>query len=251
MGSKPSTPKFSEGSALAEQNRLNQAAGYQTYANINSPMGGYSVSVDPDTGQMTVNKVLSDNSNAALAQQRAILANYSGDSTDAANAYYNARMAYLQPQMQRQVTRGQTALTNRGIPIGGSAWNEYMGDIYDAQNQQLAGVGSSALSAGQNYQTNMLGQSQIAGNMVIDPTLIQGAGGAGMYDTYLKDFENQKQRYQTDVANSNGWGNALGTAGGIIGGVIGGIFGGPGGAAMGAQAGTSAGRGIGGIADNS
>lgn len=252
MGVAPNTPHYNQDTARAEQQRINQASANQLYADVNSPNGGYSVSVDPTTGQMTVNKVLSDNSNTALAQQRAVLDNYmyGGYDTDAANAYYNARMAYLQPQMQRQTTRSETALTNRGIPIGGAAWNEYMGDVYDAQNQQLSGLGSSAITAGQDYQNNMLNQGIMLGGQVVDPTMVSGQAGAGLANRYDQQFENEIAKYKTQMAGSNVHQQVLGAGGTVVGGLLGGYFSGwnpaamYGGAALGGAAGSFAGTAI-------
>lgn len=214
MGSKPDAPKYNTEAALAEQNRVNQASASQLYADVNGPNGGYYTTVDPTTGQVTINKYLSGNSQKALNQQQAALENYYvTDGTDAANAYYNARMAYLQPQMQRQVVRSESALTNRGIPIGGSAWNEYMGDVYDAQNQQMANIGNQALSAGQGYQNNFLTQANMLGSQIVDPTLVSGQGGAGLYDMYEQQYQNDIDTYKTKMAKYNAkqraWVNAL------------------------------------------
>ena len=115
MGVAPSTPHYNQDAARNEQYRINQTTANQLYADVNSPMGGYTTYVDPQTGQITVNQTLNANSQNALDQQRVALENYyANDGTDAANAYYNAQMAYLQPQMQRQTIRAETALTNRG-----------------------------------------------------------------------------------------------------------------------------------------
>ena len=230
MGHKPDAPVYDTGAAIAEQNRINQIAGNQKYADVNSPTGGYSVSVDPVTGQMTVNKVLSDNSQQALDLQRQVLSNYTGDGSEAADAYYNAQMAYLQPQMQRQVTRGESALTNRGIPIGGSAWNEAMGDIYDTQNQTMSGIGSAALSAGQGYQSGILNQGSMLGGQVIDPTMIAGQNGAGTYDTYAQQYQSDIDNYKTAMARYNAkqsaWTQALNPLGSMGGSAMGSFMGG-------------------------
>lgn len=221
MGHKPSTPTYNTESALAEQNRINLASANQKYADVNSPLGGYSISVDPTTGQMTVNKALSDNSQTALNQQMAVLGNYSGDGTDAANAYYDAQMAYLQPLMQRQTARSETALTNRGIPVGGAAWNEYMGDVRDAQNQKIANIGNQALSAGQGYQSGILNQGSMLGSQIVDPTMVSGQGGAGLYDMYEQQYQNAIDTYKTKMAKYNAkqqaWTNALNPLGATAG----------------------------------
>lgn len=226
MGHKPSAPTYNTNAALTEQNRVNQASANQLYADVNSPLGGYATYVDPQTGQITVNQTLNANSQNALNQQQAALENYYvNDGTDAANAYYNAQMAYLQPQMQRQITRSETALTNRGIPVGGSAWNEYMGDVYDAQNQRLAGLGGSAISAGQNYQNNFLNQANMLGSQVVTPDMVSGQGGAGLYDMYEQQYQNAIDTYKTKMAKYNArqqaWVNAANPLGAAAGSYVG------------------------------
>lgn len=229
MGHKPDTPTYDVDAALKEQNRLNQAGGLQKYANVNSPLGGYSVTVDPNTGRMTVNKVLSDNSLAAQNAQLQTLANYSTDPTNAEQAYYNAQMAYLQPQMQRQVARTESGLTNRGIPLGSSAWNEMTGDVYDAQNQTLANLSNNALGAGQSYQSGILNNASMLGNQIIDPTMVSGANGAGLYDTYAQKYQNDIDLYKTAMAKYNrrqqAWTQALNPLGGMSGSMFGGASG--------------------------
>lgn len=251
MGQTPNTPHYNQEAARQEQNRVNLAAAYQKYADVNGPNGGYYTTVDPDTGQITVNQYLSDNSQNALNKQTTALENYyANDGTDAANAYYNAQMAYLQPQMQRQVTRSESALTNRGLPIGSSAWNEYMGDVYDLQNQKLASIGNTALSTGQSYQNNFLNQANMLGSQVVTPELIAGQGGAGFEETYNPQFDNAIARYKTLMSANHANQQILGTIGAVGGGIIGGIYGGPSGAAAGASIGGAAGTGIGAAADS-
>lgn len=230
MGHKPDMPTYNTDRAEAEQNRLNQAAGVQKYANVNSPLGGYSISVDPDTGRMTVNKVLSDNSVAAQnAQYDTLKALSNSDPSTAENAYYNAQMAYLQPQLQRQVTRTESGLTNRGIPLGSSAWNEATGDVYNSQNQMLGSLSDSALGAGQQYQSNMITGAGLAGNQVVDPSLVGGANGAGLYNTYDKKYEHDVNVYKTKLADYNSLQSLLfPSIGSVLGGVGGSIASGSG-----------------------
>ena len=203
MGGKPSAPTYNESADLAEQNRLNQAAGLQQYANVSSPLGGYNVTVDPTTGQMTINKTLSNTSSLAQLQQMNALSNYTGNPTKAANAYYDAQMAYLQPQLERQVERAESSLTNRGLPLGSSAWNNAMGDIYENQNRTLSALSNEALANGQQYQSNILNQAAMLGGQVIDPTMVAGQAGAGLENTYTKQFQNEQQKYQTEMARKN------------------------------------------------
>ena len=241
MGSSSSAPTYNQQAAIREQNRINQAAGIQQYANVVSPLGGYTTSVDPVTGQITVNKTLSDTSTAAQKAQLGALANYTGDPTEAAKAYYNAQMAYLQPEMDRQVERAESSLTNRGLPLGSSAWNSAMENIYNTQNRTLSSLSNEALLQGQQYQSNILGQAGMAGGQVIDPSMIAGQAGAGLSDTYDKVFENKVEKWKQDQANSNGLTSILQPVGTVAGGLIGAYFGGPAGASAGASIGGSLG----------
>lgn len=226
MGSHASTPKYNTQSAINEQNRINQAAGIQQYANVNSPLGGYSISQDPVTGQITVNKTLSDTSKLAQANQLGALKNYTSDPTEAANAYYNAQMAYLQPQLDRQIERTESSLTNRGLPLGSSAWNSTMSDLYDTQNRTLSALSNEALANGQQYQTNILNQAGMLGSQIIDPSMISGQSGAGLENTYDKLFNSQVEAWKQKQANSNALTSGiLGTVGTIAGGALGGPLG--------------------------
>lgn len=230
MGSKPRVPKYDVNQARAEQNRINQSTGQQMYANVTSPLGGYTTSVDPATGQITINKTLSEPSRVAQQQQLMALGNYTGDPTSAADAYYKAQMAYLQPQMQRQVERAESSLTNRGLPIGSSAWNEAMESVYDAQNRSLESLTNNALAQGQQYQSNILNQAAMWGSQIIDPTMVGGQAGAGLENVYDKQFANKVEKYKQQMAERN---SLIGGLTSMAGTALGGALGGPLSAALG------------------
>lgn len=237
MGSSSNAPSYNTSTAQAEQQRINQATGQQMYANVNSALGGYTTSVDPNTGQITINKTLSDPSRVAQQQQLMALGNYTGDPTEAANAYYKAQMAYLQPQMERQIARAESSLTNRGLPIGSSAWNEAVGNVYDAQNRSLESLTNNALAQGQQYQSNILNQAAMLGSQIIDPTMIGGQAGAGLENTYDKQFASDVEQWKQEQANKNAlWGN-IAQIGGTA---LGALLGGPAGAAIGGSVAGSA-----------
>lgn len=226
MGSSSNAPKYDTSAAQAEQQRINQATGQQMYANVVSPLGGYTTSVDPVTGQVTVNKTLSDASQLAQQQQLNVLGTYTGDPTQAANAYYNAQMAYLQPQFQRQVERAESSLTNRGLPIGSSAWNEALENVYDTQNRSLESLTNNALAQGQQYQSNILNQAAMLGSQIIDPTMISGQAGTGLESTYDKQFQSEVEQWKQEQANKNALvGGLTKMAGTAIGGALGGPLG--------------------------
>lgn len=226
MGHKPSAPTYNKSAALAEQKRLNQAAGLQTYANLNSPLGGYSVYVDPETGKMTVNKTLSDNSILAQQAQANALTRFVANPQEATQAYYDAQMAYVQPQFDAQIAAAQADLANRGIAEGSPTWNKAMAGVMESQDRAKTAMINDALFNGQEYQTNLLNQAGAAGNMVIDPTLIDAARGAGLADTYDKKWQNEQDIYKTKMgrynANLKAIVNPLGNvSGAMLGGLLG------------------------------
>lgn len=249
MGSKPNTPSYNTNEAINSQNRLNQAVANQTYADVNSPLGSYSVYVDPTTGQMTVNKTLSNASNIALTNQGNLLGKYISDPRLAQSDYYTRQMNYIQPTFDSQIAAAEESLTNRGIQRGSKAWNSAMNNLYEAQDRANTAYENSALLSGQQYQNNLLSQAASVGGQVIDPSMIEGQQGAGLSDLYDALYQNQISKYKTQMANNNAAQRVLGTVGGVAGGVIGGIYGGPGGAAMGAGIGGAAGNAIGASAD--
>lgn len=230
MGDKPSVPTYDTSRAQAEQNRINQATGQQMYADVVSPLGGYKTSVDPVTGKITIDKQLSDTSRLAQQQQLSALGDYTGDPTRAADAYYKAQMAYLQPQMERQIARAESSLTNRGLPIGSSAWNEAMEGVYDAQNRSLESLTANALAQGQQYQSNILNQAAMLGSQIIDPTMVGGQAGTGLENTYDKQFANEVEKYKAEMAERNA---LIGGLTSMAGTALGGALGGPLGASLG------------------
>lgn len=243
MGKKPSTPHYNQNEAIASQNRVNQTVANQTYADVNSPMGSYYVSVDPNTGQMTINKTLSQPSSAAMATQGGLLGQYIANPQDAQTAYYNRQMNYVTPTFNQQASALEQSLANRGIQRGSVAWNSAMNNLADAQARADTTYTNNALFNGQQYQSNIAGMAGTAGNMVVDPALLEGQQGAGYSDLYDALYQNKIATYQTNMANNNAAQRILGTVGGVAGGIIGGIYGGgAGGAALGASIGGAAGN---------
>lgn len=226
MGSKPSAPRYNADAALAEQNRLNQAAGYQAYANVNSPLGGYSVDVDPVTGRMTVNKNLSANSLLAQEAQANALSRYIADPETATRAYYDSQMAYVQPQFDAQMDNAKASMLNRGITMGSKTWNDTLASLANAQDKAKTAMINDAVFNAQNYQNNILGQAQGAAGQIIDPQLVEAAQGAGLYNTYDKKWQNEQDIYKSKMARYNAINKAIWTGGGsAVGSALGGMLG--------------------------
>lgn len=238
MSSRPEAPTYNPILAREEQNRLNTTAATQQYADVNSPTGSYTTSYDPVTGQTTVNKEISANSRLALQNQLAALGSYNPNDVNQANEYYQARMAYLQPQLDRQTARTNANLIQRGVSFGSNAYNNAMTDLQNEQNQQIAGLSNEAINKGQGYYNSIINQASNLSNQIIDPQMVEGAGGAGLNDTYTTQYQNAIDRYKTAMAKRNA---AFSTVGGIGGAIVGGIFGGGAGAAAGYGAGSALG----------
>lgn len=225
MGNKPSAPKYDTEAAIKEQNRINQAYSNQLYANVNSPTGGYSVSVDPGTGQLTVSKNLSENSLLAQQAQNNALNQFVANPNAATQAYYNSQMAYVQPQFDAQIDAAKADMANRGIKMGSKTWNETLASLENAQDKARIAMVNDAMFNGQNYQSNILNQASMLGSQIIDPTMVSGQGGAGLYDMYEQQYQNSIDEYKTKLARYNAaqqaWIQAINPLGGMSGSFMG------------------------------
>lgn len=239
MGKKPSTPEYDVEQSRAEQQRINEAAGKNLYFDVESPMGGYQIVTNPD-GTRRVVTTLSQPSSMAQTLQQGVYENISSDPTEAANKYYESAMTYLQPQLDRQVKRAEASLTNRGIPVGSQAWNEAMGEVYDAQNQIKSQVANEAIFKGQDYTSGQISQAGALGSQVYNPlaAMVAGQGATGLSDTYAAQFQNEMDRYNAELASRNALlGGSMGLVGKLGGAVLGNLLapgvGGAAGAAVG------------------
>ena len=195
-------PEYNTTAALDEQNRINSAYGYQKYANMNSPLGGYRVDIDPATGQMTVNKYLSDASQSAQTAQGNALSRFVANPQDAMRDYYNSQMEYVQPTFDAQIDAAKESMANRGIKMGSKTWNDTLAGIESAQDKSRTAMLNNALFNGQNYQSNLLGQAQIAGNQIIDPNMVEGTGGAGLSNIYANQYNALLNQAQANYDNA-------------------------------------------------
>lgn len=226
MGSKPSTPEYDVQQSHAEQQRINEAAGKNLYFDVESPMGGYQIVTNPD-GTRRVVTTLSQPSASAQTLQQGVLNTISSDPTEAANKYYETAMTYLQPQLDKQVQRAEASLTNRGIPVGSQAWNEAMGEVYDAQNQIKSQVAGESIFKGQDYTTGQISQAGALGSQVYNPlaAMVAGQGATGLSDTYAAQFQNEMDRYNAEMASRNSLiGGGMGLAGKLGGAIIGNLL---------------------------
>lgn len=241
MASYPDAPKYDKETDLREQQRINQAAANQQYANLVSDLGGYSVSVDPNTGKTTINKNLGDNSKLSMRLQQEALNAYNADPEAQRQQYYDAQMNYIQPYLDNQRANVMKDLEDKGIPIGSKAYNNVMANLDENQNNLTNLLSAEALYNGQDYNMGLLDQSTALGSQVYDPQMIQGIGAAGLSNTALDEFNNAKAMYATDVAKANARMQALGNLANIAFNMIGNYGGSTSGGGTGGGTGSSSG----------
>ena len=225
MGSKAKTPSYDYNAS--QNNQIWAAEQARKYGNVgvNSALGGYSWTTNPD-GTQSVNVNLSDADQQKLNLQNQALNNLNLDPTQAQNTYYNMSMRYMEPQLKQQQQDLEADLINKGIPIGSQSWNRAMGELQDNQQQALAQARDNALFQGQQYTSGNIGNINSLGAGVYNPlqSMVQGQGGqfGGQYDT---QYAAQVSNAQQNAANKNAMiGAIIGGLGSLGGGALAGIF---------------------------
>lgn len=281
MGKTKSAPVYDRSAAQQEQIDAAELARKYTQVGVESPYGGYEWYTDPQTGLQTVRATAADTDiqrsaigSTMLSQfdPNSITAAYSGiqdfnmDPTAASDAYFNASTRYLTQDYQKSRDRLSADLVAKGVPIGSVAYNDAMQEADDAYNRAVQTAADTAVSAGQQYQTNAL-QNELARAGALSgaattnlslanaltqaqynplATMVQGAGGSfgGTYDAqYSADVARAEAENKRRSALTGGIGTALGTAAGAaLGSVIPGA-----GTLMGAQLGGAIGGAAGGM----
>lgn len=82
---------------------------------------------------------------------------FSGDAMQAQRANYDANLALLQPQMDRDRSRIEQRLADQGLPIGSQAYNDELNRLEQSQAGQLQQLSQSSVAAG-NDRSNQLAQ---------------------------------------------------------------------------------------------
>lgn len=199
--------------AAARQDELSQ-----NY-NINGAFGGRSFTKDPVTGRTIVNidetpfqqSLRGNQQNIINKMYSSLLGedDYNLQAEEVGDALYQRGMNKLQPGFDRDQTRLETNLSNRGIPIGSAAWADAFdqfgrnkseqlnnlaldstlarGQEQDRLARLLGGLGGESgqlsnafadLLSGQPYQSNNVGnQSTMYNNRVNNRRYTQGMVG--------------------------------------------------------------------------
>ncbi|HAU29895.1 MAG TPA: hypothetical protein DCW68_07315 [Rhodospirillaceae bacterium] len=159
----------------AEQYKLNSDTAHMNArlnnVNTTTPFGGmtWTETVDPDTGTSSwaqglnftgQGQQLFDNAfdysslpgllgGTELAQQL----------KDTEQQAYDRSVALMAPQLQQQQASLMQNLSQRGLPVGGEAWNNAMTNYGQTQNQALTQAAQNAMQTALQQQAQLYGQS--------------------------------------------------------------------------------------------
>lgn len=215
------TPAYDTTASQKEQMWAAEQARKYGNVGVNSALGGYSWTTNPN-GTQSVDVNLSDADKQKMALQNQALTNLNLDPTQAQNTYYNMATRYMEPQFKQAQQDLETNLINKGIPIGSQAWNRATGELQDTQQQALAQARDSSLFQGQQYTGGNISNINSLGSSIYNPlqNIVQGEGGqfGGQYDT---QYAAQSAAAQQNAAAKNARTNAIiGAVGGMAGGAM-------------------------------
>lgn len=87
------------------------------------------------------------------------------------DATYNAAYSRLSPEIQRQEGRLEQQLSNRGLPIGGEAWNDAWSQQDQTTNDTLSRLAMDAVGAGRQEQSRLFGLDLTSRNQQLQDQL--------------------------------------------------------------------------------
>jgi len=76
------------------------------------------------------------------------------------DAVYNQQLRNLQPQIDRQYSRQMQDLADRGLPVGGEAYNSAVGELNRNIGNQYQQAANQAIAAGGQEASRLLGMEQ-------------------------------------------------------------------------------------------
>ena len=203
MGSKAKTPSYDMDASQQNQTWAADQARKYGNVNVNSNLGGYTWTTNPD-GTQTINTNLNEGDQQRLNLQTNALNNLNLDPTSAQDAYYNMSTRYLQPQQRQQQQQLESNLASRGIPIGSKAYNNATTELYNNQQNALDQARDNSIFQGQNYLGSQIGNINSIGSQVNNPlqSMVQGTEGqfGGQYDA---KFAADTAKAQEDAAYKN------------------------------------------------
>jgi hypothetical protein len=173
---------------------------------VNSILGNMSVQRNRDGSYSNVyDASQADTQRTALINQ--LLGNVSGDPTKAENAYYNSATRLLNSDYAKQRSAMDENLTNRGIAVGSKAYGNAMSNLDQTHYGQLGDIANNAVGAGQQYQSNIIDQSNALSGGMDTTKLASMAGTNNAYDAAMGVSQTNaanKAQAEKDKANAIG-----------------------------------------------
>jgi len=99
------------------------------------------------------NRIVDDNQNLPGPAR-------AGDRSQFGNQIFNRTMSMAEPYFQQQDSRLQNSLQSRGLPVGGEAYNQAMGNYYRERGDSIYRNAIDADIAGGNEQSRQFGLDQ-------------------------------------------------------------------------------------------
>lgn len=104
---------------------------------------------------------------------------------NAGEAYQDAIMRRLQPQLERQQQMTETKLANQGIPVGSEAWNNAMTDLRQNLNDQRTSAVVGGFNTGLAANRNAFDQALTNQNLPINTLNALRTGAQAQNPNYV------------------------------------------------------------------
>ena len=95
------------------------------------------------------------------------------DTSEVEQRAYNRAMELMRPDLERQQGRMETTLSNRGIPIGGEAYNDVQGQFDRSRDDMTRGAAFDAMRMGQSEQSRLYGLERGAYEDTLQDALLE------------------------------------------------------------------------------
>ena len=174
--------------------------------NVNSPVN--TVRYNPiGGGQWEQTSSFSPEVQPIWEQQLAAALNPESFNQTVSDAAFNRAWGYLEPIQQQEQARFEQSMADRGLPVGGGAYDDAYANMMRSQNSAREQAVLSAILAGENSAGNAYNRmGSITGQQVI-PTPqggdVMGAANMAMQNNMANAANNQANKSSTTGALGN------------------------------------------------
>lgn len=218
-GSTPSAPDYHQ--AAVDQ-------GYMNNPNVNTPWSTQQTTIDPNTGQATMNFGLTGGAGTALGNLQGSMANASsydpaGARNQAIDSNYQQAASRLDPQWQQRDAALRSQMANSGLDPGTEAYNNAYGNESRSRNDAYTSAMNNAIGQGNQTQQTMMAQSMLPfqqyGSLISSSMQQPHYGGGGNLQTAAgQQGQAMNNQYSAGQANNAGMMSGLGSLAGQFGG---------------------------------